>query len=304
MYVNDPVNINNVVFTGNNATLDGGAIYNNNTLSLNSNAFNGNGAVNGGAIYNNGVLVDKGSKYITNNATQDGGAIYSKSDLDYTAASSSSRDFIGNRAVNGGALYINGTNNNIRGALFTGNYADHGSCIYVENNTDLNVYGTSIADNHVANGSQVDGGHGDIYLGNVVNFAIPDDGLYLEPKTTGSSEYTQYIYNSTNMVRSDVLYVSESGTGLGLMSSEPTTLDKALKAINDNGRIIFVESYMLNTTNITRNVTLAGYNNTISMKRNNTTNKNKYLFNQPKNAKNKKKLCKNISFQLIIYPPI
>ena len=88
------------------------------------------------------------------------------------------------------------------------------------------------------------------------------------------------------MVRSDVLYVSESGTGLGLMSSEPTTLDKALKAINDNGRIIFVDSYMLNNTNINRNVTLAGYNNTISIKRNNTTDKNKYLFNPPKKIKN------------------
>ena len=143
-------------------------------------------------------------------------------------------------------MYINGTNNNIRGALFTDNSAEYGSCIYAEDGSDLNVYDVDITDNHVTHGAQKDGGHGDIYLGEIVNFAIPTDSLKLNPSRSegGVSDYTQYIYNNT-MVRSDVLYVSESGTGLGLMSNDPTTLEKAFVAINDNGRIVFVDSYTI-----------------------------------------------------------
>ena len=90
----------NVVFKGNSATVDGGAIWNDGTINITAQdrdvEFKGNSATNGGAVYNSGVIYSGETKVSgegTINITAQGGNV----------------EFNGNSATNGGAIYNGGT---------------------------------------------------------------------------------------------------------------------------------------------------------------------------------------------------
>ena len=61
--------------------LNGGAIYNAGTLTINNGTFTGNFGKNGGAIYNTGTAVINGGSFSGNGAYLNGGAIYSSGTL-------------------------------------------------------------------------------------------------------------------------------------------------------------------------------------------------------------------------------
>jgi len=106
-----------VVFAGNAASSNGGAIYNESTPTgtasprITSATFTGNAATNGGAIYNSGGNDGTANPQLTNatftdNAAANGGAIYNFGDNRGTASPRiTNATFVGNAATDGGAIY-------------------------------------------------------------------------------------------------------------------------------------------------------------------------------------------------------
>lgn len=121
------VTIKNSTFTGNQASKNGGAIYQNGgTLKISGTSeFNDNTAmtINGGAIYfvsDDKLTIDDGVSFTGNKAENGyGGAVYSKAPIEVNAAS-----FEKNTAKRGGGVYIcNGKESIVDGATFTNNTA-------------------------------------------------------------------------------------------------------------------------------------------------------------------------------------
>lgn len=110
-------------------TAQGGAIYNEGTLTVEGSTFTGNKAEGtngwGGAIYNAGTLTVDGTRFENNTASAQGGAIYvhPKAELDVTNSY-----FKGNSGTAGGAVAIFGDNSvtpehSISNTVFEGNTA-------------------------------------------------------------------------------------------------------------------------------------------------------------------------------------
>lgn len=121
------VTIKDSTFTGNQASKNGGAIYQNGgTLNISGNSkFNDNTAmtINGGAVYfadGDKLTIDDGVSFTGNKAEKGyGGAVYSKAPIEVKAAT-----FEDNTAKRGGGVYIcNGGDSAIEGATFTNNTA-------------------------------------------------------------------------------------------------------------------------------------------------------------------------------------
>ena len=124
------LDIENAVFANNEAVGKGGAIYNAfynsetapNTVSIKSTIFSGNkSGADGGAIYNE--VADKGgnlatvaiedSSFVNNSAAGKGGAIFANADLTVFAIN---KDvvFAGNKATDGGDIYMNAENSTLK----------------------------------------------------------------------------------------------------------------------------------------------------------------------------------------------
>lgn len=111
-------------------TAQGGAIYNEGTLTVEGSTFTGNKAEGtngwGGAIYNAGTLTVDGTRFENNTASAQGGAIYvhPKAELDVTNSY-----FKGNGGTAGGAIAMFGDNgaapeHSISNTVFEGNTAN------------------------------------------------------------------------------------------------------------------------------------------------------------------------------------
>jgi len=127
------LNVDNCIFTDNNATYNfGGAIYNNDgNVIVTGSIFTNNSAPKvGGAIYNEGILNVMGCTFTINTAGQ-GGAIYNWGTLTVTDST-----FTDNSAISGGAIYNTGTLM-VNGSAFTTNSAEEGGAIY--NTVDLAI---------------------------------------------------------------------------------------------------------------------------------------------------------------------
>ena len=123
--VNGKLDITNVQFTGNQATTDGGAIYNafyndaagDGYVKVTGSTFTNNSAARGGAVFNDGadrgghvgVISFTDTNFANNTATTAGGAIYSAGNVTINALNSAVA-FSGNTA-NGAAndIYMSGT---------------------------------------------------------------------------------------------------------------------------------------------------------------------------------------------------
>ncbi|HRF95654.1 MAG TPA: hypothetical protein PLZ51_10680, partial [Aggregatilineales bacterium] len=77
IYNNGTLTISNSTFIGNSADDIGGAIWSNGTLTISDSTFTDNSASrNGGAIFNGGTLTISDSTFMDNSASRNGGAIY------------------------------------------------------------------------------------------------------------------------------------------------------------------------------------------------------------------------------------
>ena len=124
---NGPVEMDNLTFTGNTATDEGGAlsIDNHGDFRLEDSRFEGNRAgTDGGAIENSGFRVTfQRLKILRNRAELDGGGIYNSSSNPFFVLDTHVE---GNSAVDGGGL-ANAPDNDliVRGSLFLRNVARH-----------------------------------------------------------------------------------------------------------------------------------------------------------------------------------
>ena len=169
----------------------------------------------------------------TGNRAVDGGAIYLNGDSTVSFC-----NFVANVATNsGGAIYISGTGSRIMNSNFTYNNATYGSAIYYSPKSQARLYDLFIAENHVFGEDTL--GYGDICIDDAT-FSIPNDDVVFD-YFTGTPRYMNYIGNSSSF-KLDVVYVSHNGTGLGTSSLTPTTIDKALNLlVKENATIVFCE---------------------------------------------------------------
>lgn len=127
--------VSNSLFTNNNATNNGGAVYSNtpNWVSMTGPTFETNRANKGGAVYfANGKFTLSISNFKNNNATVEGGAIYVASNGQvYNSV------FTDNEAVLGGAIYWNGAEGKIQGSTFNSNDGITGRSIYWRGNSGI-----------------------------------------------------------------------------------------------------------------------------------------------------------------------
>ena len=123
--------VKNSTFTENKTNSRGGAIYTNNSMTVESSAFTGNSAANGGAFdiqnndYAEGIKVSiEGSQFTKNTATTNGGAIRVIGDAGLIDLTISDSTFDQNTASTGSAIYA-GSNVYIKleDVAFTGNNA-------------------------------------------------------------------------------------------------------------------------------------------------------------------------------------
>jgi len=155
-YFYNNTSVANSTFTGNKAA-SGGAIYNHSDkditgnfakLAITGGSFNKNEATsNGGAIYNQGNLNITGSEFTNNKAGNFGGAIYNSTLMDKNTntysggiANISGAKFSGNNAYIGGAIMLHHGEMNIKeGTEFIGNTADYGGAIYTSTDSTVNL---------------------------------------------------------------------------------------------------------------------------------------------------------------------
>ena len=272
------INITDCLFENNTVTGGIGAalVFNSvvGIVNLESNDFINNHATQGGAIYFMDCprYTSNGNDFTNNVATQ-GGAIYVAA-LGLTVSGDT---FTGNTATNGGAIYWNGDNGQVSDCTFSSNVASsNGGAIYVNgNNLDVNhcefnsnnraVDGSAI---YLANGKTITltddtftnnyaSDHGTVYISDSASIN-PDD-------LTFNANNPDNIYFAGNYVASE-FYVSQSGGGTGMTSSDPTTLTTALGHIADGGRIIFTSDIILSAVAAIsgKNIALVGNNHKIT----------------------------------------
>ena len=137
----------NLIFNGNRAQSEGGAIYSDTVTLGGTSSFTANSAGSyGGAIYGNNITFNDGTSSFTGNSAGKGGAIYSNNTVTLGGESS----FIANSTeYEGGAIYAlsDATLTAVGGNIaFTGNAAGgEGGAVYADENATLTAAGGDIA---------------------------------------------------------------------------------------------------------------------------------------------------------------
>lgn len=109
LYNEGQVKISNVNFENNNASSDGGAIYNHGTMTVTNSRFSLNSAPGGGGIYNNGSLTVSKTSFEDNGATGVGGGIASLMGsvrVDCSTFSNNNATYFGGGIYNQGSLTV------------------------------------------------------------------------------------------------------------------------------------------------------------------------------------------------------
>ena len=254
--------INNSCFV-NNSGRNGGALriqmgsVDVNVVGCN---FTGNKAnFGGGAIYSFVDLNVVGCNFTDNVAGDNGGAIYSGGVLNIARC-----NFTGNNASDcGGALYLAKQGNVLNGTVFMGNRAVNGSAVYMGSRMSMSLYNVTLEGNVNSTGK------GTVFVGDGGSISVPDTDL--------NCGLNQTIYFAGSYC-SDVLYVGNisSGDGSGLTMDDLTTFGVAFGCVNSGGRVVFVGDVDFGdvTQVIRNNVTIVGNNSNVKIK----SKDGKYLF--------------------------
>ncbi len=251
------LNVDNCIFTDNNATYNfGGAIYNNDgNVTVAGSIFTNNSAPNrGGAVYNEGLLNVIGCTFTGNNVIF-GGAIYNWGTLIVDNC-----NFTDNSATNGGAIYNQGSLT-INNCTFTNNKAtDSGGVIY--------NYGSScylnfnrIVGNNATSGSAIYSTKGSMNAENnwwgsntnpasISNLIVVEEGsVDADPWVILTIHATQGTINNTGTsnITADFNHINGSGDLIGgHIPDGPITLDIPWGSFTKSG---ITHSITLNTIN-------------------------------------------------------
>ena len=275
------ISMGQVSFEHNTTHGDGGAIYsiNSNTgvdtvtsTAANSSFTNNEATNNGGAIYNQDgqISIGNSSTFTENTAKNDGGAIYNVSVNDTaTTTIGGGTNFSGNTATgNGGAIYnggsveLNTTNGNI---TFSGNSAQAGKDLYLAENSTVNITGTNTVSIQSGEGAIAGSGAINNVAGGTFELVNSDisqsyTGLYTQQNGTlsldNSTMSNNFNIGSGNLVlkNGSKLFLSENGK----IASGTITLEESLgRALGDSnvltlkngGQIASVVDLVLNANN-------------------------------------------------------
>ena len=154
IYNQGSLTVTNCTFTGNTADC-GGFIYNEGTFTANNCTLTNNTAIAGGAIYNCGGNLNLSGCNLTNNTATSGGAIfnnyYGHSD---SAASLDGCNITSNTATNYGGAILNNGNLTVKYNLFYNNTSPSGNAIYHyagSMNATLNWWGSNLDPKSITN---------------------------------------------------------------------------------------------------------------------------------------------------------
>ncbi|RAP47174.1 MAG: hypothetical protein BZ136_06645 [Methanosphaera sp. rholeuAM74] len=183
------VTLENDTFTENTAENNGGAVFTDNPITITKTAFEDNQAENGGAVYTGfafeayEVAITE-SSFDSNNATN-GGAIYASFETTITDS-----NFTENTATNGGAVYLtpdtfaqyglseSQAEASVSGSRFIDNVAtENGDMIYVANDTEFEITGSTINTDDENTLVYVDGDSVITARSNTVNNVPVSEGL-------------------------------------------------------------------------------------------------------------------------------
>ena len=245
-------------FSGNTA-YDGGAIYNDGTISSATGcAFSGNSAFDGGAIYNDGTISSATDCTFSGNSAPDdiGGAIYN----DGTISSATGCTFSGNSAPNdiGGAIYNDGTINSAAGCTFSGNTAYDGGAIYNDYGGTINsATGCTFSGNSAPNGSG-----GAIWNDGTISSAT---GCTFSgnsaPNGSGGAIFCQDLYGSASIAMTSCTILNSTATDgggiyLDLENGESTAEFSCNRIVNNTattGNAVYVTAATAITVNAKNN---------------------------------------------------
>ena len=241
------VNLNTVTVFGSKAS-HGSGIYNNSTLTIDSSTISNNNATsNGGGIYNDsqGVLTITSSTISGNSADINGGGIFNSGASVTIISSTISGNSASASSGYGGGLYNSGTSLTITSSTISGNSASFGGGIV--NSNVLTITSSTISGNSASFG------------GGIYNYSATTSKLYLTNSIVAynyKSDYSGYIdiykgalssiYGNYNIAGNwdsswggtgNVTYTYTSGKGATLFASYETILaDTIYKPdLADNG---------------------------------------------------------------------
>ena len=144
-------------FTGNTASISGGAVYSVNALNITGGTFSANNAgTYGGAVYTaNSTLTITGGTFTGNNAGISGGAIHNESSTLTISGAAFNNSTAANTALYGGAVYSSGGSASISSTTFSGNTsADCGGAVYAVGAVSFGE-GVTFSGNHANNGGAI-----------------------------------------------------------------------------------------------------------------------------------------------------
>ncbi|HBX35651.1 MAG TPA: hypothetical protein DEF63_07880, partial [Cyanobacteria bacterium UBA11440] len=267
------------------ATYDGGAIYNESSLTLKyvelgNGEENGNRALNGGAVANIQTAYYPTStnisysRFYNNIADEKGGAIYTTGLM-----KSSKNSFDSNVAKNGGAVYVNADNNKnsavtITSDTFTSNSADEfGGALFVDKgsvNVSKSTFGTAkydtTKDEKIETGNSAEKG-GAIYV------KSDDDVSKISSKNSSKVSISSSKFYNNTAVDGGVIYNDENSN----LSLSKNTFGGGVTATEKvNGKNKKVTRYYYNET--------TGNGGAIYNKGNLTDSKSSYGYNKAENG--------------------
>ncbi|MDO5851322.1 MAG: hypothetical protein Q4Q23_02420, partial [Methanobacteriaceae archaeon] len=255
------LNLTDSYLEGNNATLDGGAIYvsirnvydpfvSDNTATIINTTITKNQANReGGAIFSTGNITIIQSTLTYNNATN-GGALLS-ADGNTTL---NNNTITNNNATNGGALLINNnTNIKVNNTILDNNTATYGGAININGTQNTIISNSSFINNNATNGAA-------ILITNSTNTNISYSIIYNNTATTGKTIETDSTSNITANYNWWGINTNSQVLKSSNIISDNVVADNTvvLEIVNSTGG----NNIIVGSTSPSYNITLNRYNDT------------------------------------------
>ncbi len=222
IYAEGDIALNNFAFTGNSAGESGGAVSAQGRVNLTSGSFSGNSAADGGALWalSDDDMILTTVTFSNNSASNTGGAILAISPGMATHAQLTNVRFQGNSATkSGGAVEVEGMEawTSFNNAIFSGNSAADGGAVWTDGYyTHTSFTNATFSGNSAANG-------GAIYIGTEGSAYLTNATLTGNTSTSGiGAVYNGHYVTLTHVTMSGnprgALY-NDSGSKASIMNT-------------------------------------------------------------------------------------
>ena len=213
--------ISNSTITDNDATIDGGGIFNSGRLTITATDLTSNSASSGGAIFNSGELIVRDATFSGNSASDDGGALTNAGTADVTTTT-----FAANSATSRGGGVFSTADTTITNSTLSDNTTLEGGGIFNLSGTTAVAFVTVTGNSAPAGGGIATDGQGgastELTASIVAGNGIGDDVALVDG--------TQDVY-----VGDDNVIGTYDDTAIGDFDDDVTGVDPLLGPLADNG---------------------------------------------------------------------